>query len=88
MNSTVSPSNVPSALTAIENALGDSSKENSIWRRFVVFAKKLIPTFEASNGRFSLTSSIGIFEKDAYIVPTLLFLGFLFLIQQLVLPRT
>ncbi len=79
---------VPSALTAVESALGSSSKESSLLKRFVSFAKRLLPAFDfkESNSRFSLNSSIGLFECDAYIVPTLLFLGLLLLLQQLILP--
>lgn len=73
---------VPSALTAAEDAFGVNSREGSIWPKITGFFVRLVPNGE----RFSLHSSIGLFEKDRYIVPAIFLLVVLFLIQQLVLP--
>jgi len=73
---------VPSAVTAADDALGETSKEGSMWARIKGFFAGLMP----DDSRFSLSSNIGLFEKDRYIIPALFFLGLLFLLQQLVLP--
>tara|TARA_B100000745_G_scaffold187366_2_gene122895 strand:- start:47453 stop:48592 length:1140 start_codon:yes stop_codon:yes gene_type:complete len=74
-------STVPAAVTAAEEAL-DSSRERDLWTGLQAFFAKLIP----DRDRLRLSSSIGLFEKDRYIIPTLFFLGLLFLLQHLVLP--
>ncbi len=75
-------SGVPAAINAVDEALRDSSKEMALWSRIKKFFSNLLP----DRDRLSLTSNIGLFEKDRYIVPTLFFLLLLFLLQQLVLP--
>lgn len=72
---------VPSAITAADSALGNS-QERAVWDSFVNFVKGLLP----DEGRLSLSSNIGLFEEDKYIVPTLFFLVLIFLLQRLVLP--
>jgi len=72
---------VPAAVTAAEDAFGNS-RESHFWNSLKGFFSKLTP----DSKRWSLSSNIGLFERDRYIVPTLFFLGLLFLLQQLVLP--
>lgn len=73
---------VPSAINAATQALKDRTEENSLWQTIKDFFLRMKP----SNERLSLTSNIGLFATDRYIIPTLFFLGLLFLLQQLVLP--
>jgi len=73
---------VPAAIVAAGNAIKDVSREKSLWAGIQRFFSKLKP----DGDRLNLSSNIGLFEKDRYIIPTLFFLGLLFLLQQLVLP--
>lgn len=73
---------VPAAVNAADQALGGISQEGALWERIKAFVAGLVPSAE----RFSLSSNIGLFEKDRFIVPTLFFLLLLFLLQQFVLP--
>jgi cell division septation protein DedD len=72
---------VPAAITAANEALG-ASQEFDVWLTIKEYLSRLMPAKE----RLSLSSSIRLFERDRYIVPTLFFLGLLFLLQHLVLP--
>lgn len=73
---------VPAAITAVNEALGAKSKEGTLFKSLKEFLLGIKPDMS----RFSLSSSIGLFEKDRYIMPTLLFFGILFLLQHFVLP--
>ncbi|MAJ97082.1 MAG: hypothetical protein CMI56_00520 [Parcubacteria group bacterium] len=73
---------VPAAITAAAAALGTTSQEGALWQAIKGFFNRITPDIN----RLSLSSNIGLFEKDRYIIPTLLFLAILFLIQHLVLP--
>ncbi|QSH39547.1 hypothetical protein JXR01_00860 [Candidatus Kaiserbacteria bacterium] len=73
---------VPAAITAASNAFGATSREGSLWETITGFFNRITPDVS----RLSLSSNIGLFEKDRYIVPTLFFLVVLFLIQHLILP--
>lgn len=72
---------VPSALTAAQQAL-DGTRESALLSAIGAFFARLVPNPE----RLSLTSTIGLFEADTYIVPTLFFLALIFLLQHIVLP--
>jgi hypothetical protein len=72
---------VPAAITAANEALG-ASQEFDVWLTIKEYLSRLKPAEE----RLSLSSSVGLFERDRYIVPALFFLGLLFLLQHLVLP--
>ncbi|MBL4644389.1 MAG: hypothetical protein JKX80_00810 [Candidatus Pacebacteria bacterium] len=73
---------VPAAIVAASEALGGVSQEKALLKNIGGFFSNLVPKAE----RLSFSSSIGLFDKDRYIIPTLFFLGLLFLLQQLVLP--
>ncbi len=72
---------VPSALTAAQQALGNT-RESAFLAGIATFFSQLMPERE----RLSLTSTIGLFKADTYIVPVLFFLVLVFLLQQIVLP--
>ncbi len=69
---------VPAAVTAATDAIGDKSKEGEL----VSFFGK----FKPDMSRLSLSSSIGLFEKDKYIVPLLFVALLLYLAYRYILP--
>ncbi|PCI28387.1 hypothetical protein COB52_03785 [Candidatus Kaiserbacteria bacterium] len=69
---------VPAAITAATEAMGDKSKEGELLSFFA--------GFKPDTSRLSLSSSIGLFEKDKYIVPLLFLALLLYLAYRYILP--
>ena len=75
--------NVPSVLNAAAAALGAAQTREGALRSSLT---SLLQALKPESDRLSLTSGIGLFAADTYIVPFLFLILVLFALQQLLLP--